>query len=277
MNAILAVVRREPFVSFVVLAFALSWGLGAVLDGHPLLAPDGSFVSGVLIAALIVVGIADGRAGMKDLGRRIVRWRVSPRWYVVVFVLPVVIVATVAVLMPFLGGAPLDWSKQPALASTALLFATLVILPVGAPVSEEIGWRGVALPRLLIGRSALTASLILGVVWSLWHLPVVISDPVLRVPVPFFLQVIPMSVLFTWIFLHTRASVLIAILFHAWFDVVLAYVGAMIVPGDYPLLWWLLLVTETVAATIVVAIWGLDLTRRPSLEADPGPVPVKAT
>lgn len=277
MNAVLAVVRREPLVSFVVLAFALSWGLGAVLDGHPLLAPDGSFVSGVLIAALIVVGIADGRAGMKDLGRRIVRWRVSPRWYVVVFVLPVVIVATVVVLMPFLGGAPLDWSKQPALASTALLFAVLAILPVGAPVSEEIGWRGVALPRLLIGRSALTASLILGVVWSLWHLPVVISDPVLRVPLPFFLQVIPMSVLFTWIFVHTRASVFIAILFHAWYDVVLAYVGAMIVPGDYPLLWWLLLVAETIAATIVVAIWGFDLTRRPSLEADPGPVMVKAT
>ena len=270
MNAILAVVRRGPLGSFVVLAFALSWGLGAVLDGHPLLAPDGSFVSGVLIAALIVVAIADGRAGLKDLGRRVVRWRVSPSWYVVVFALPVVIVATVAILMPLLGAAPLDWSKQPALVSSAVLFAILMILPVGAPVSEEIGWRGVALPRLLIGRSALTASLILGIVWSLWHLPVVISDPALRVPVPFMLLVVPTSVLVTWIFVNTRASVFIAILFYAWFDVVLAYVGAMVSPSDYPLMWWLLLVTETLVAAVVVAVWSPDLIRRSSVEADTG-------
>ena len=276
MNTVLAVVRRQPLVSFFVLAFTLSWGLGAILNGHPLLAPDGSFVSGVLIAALTVVAIADGRAGLKDLAHRIVRWRVSPRWYVVVFVLPVVIVGTVVALLPIFGGDSLDWSKQPALASTAVLFAVLVVLPIGAPVSEEIGWRGVALPRLLIGRSALTASLILGVVWSLWHLPVVISDPELRVPVPFLLQVIPISVLFTWVFVHTRASVFIAILFHAWWDVVLAYAGAMVAPSDYPLLWWLLLVAETVAATIVVAIWGSALVRRPSVEAGPGPAPATA-
>lgn len=277
MNPVFAVVRRHPLVSFFVLAFTLSWGLGAILNGHPLLAPDGSFVTGVLIAALTVVAIADGRPGLNDLAHRIVRWRVSPRWYLVVFALPVVIVATVVALLPIFGGAPLDWSKQPALASTVLLFAVLVVLPIGAPVSEEIGWRGVALPRLLIGRSALTASLVLGAVWSLWHLPVVISDPELRVPVPFLLQVIPVSVLFTWIFVHTRASVFVAILFHAWLDVALAYAGAMVAPRDYPLLWWLLLATESVAAVIVVAIWGTALVRGPAVDAGSRPAPAAAS
>jgi hypothetical protein len=93
------------------------------------------------------------------------------------------------------------------------------------------------------------------------------SDPALRVPVPFLLQVIPLSVLMTWIFLHTRGSIFIAVLFHAWVDVVLGYVGAMVAPGDYALLWWLILATQTVAALVVVAIWGPKLIRGPSGEA----------
>jgi membrane protease YdiL (CAAX protease family) len=266
MNPILAIARRRPLASFFVLTFALCWGLGAVLDGT-MLAPDGIFLSGVLIAALIVVAVADGRSGLKDLGRRLLRWRVAPRWYAVVFLLPVAIIGTVAALTPLLGGAPLDWSKQLPLTTTALLFAIFLFVPLAAPLSEEIGWRGVALPRMLARRSALTASVILGVVWSIWHVPVVMSDPALRVPVPFLLQVIPLSVLMTWIFLHTRGSIFIAVLFHAWVDVVLGYVGAMVAPGDYALLWWLILATQTVAALVVVAIWGPKLIRGPSGEA----------
>ena len=70
----------------------------------------------------------------------------------------------------------------------------------------------------------------------MWHLPVVLADPGLRVPVPFLLQVVPLSIMFTWLFLRTKGSVLIAVLFHAWFDLVLMYVAAMVAPGDYRLL-----------------------------------------
>jgi membrane protease YdiL (CAAX protease family) len=271
MNIVLSVVRRSPLVSFVVLTFALCWGFGAILKGTPVLAPDGSFISGVFIAALTILAITDGRAGLKDLGRRLVRWRVAPRWYAVVFALPVVIVGTVMVLVPVFGGTPIDWTKQPGLANAAVFFVIFMLLPIGAPVCEEIGWRGFALPRLLAGRTALTASLILGVIWSLWHLPVILSDPVLRVPVPFLLAVIPLSILTTWIFLHTRASVFIAVLFHAWFDVVLLYGFAMVAPSDAALIWWLLAATKNVLAIIVVAIWGPDLIRRPSTEVQVGP------
>jgi membrane protease YdiL (CAAX protease family) len=268
MNSIRALMRRSPLVSFFGLAFILSWGAGAAIKGTPLLAPDGSFVAGVLIAALIVAVLVDGWAGLGDLGRRLLRWRVAPGWYAVVLLLPVLTVATLAGLLQLFDTTPLDWTKQPELAATALLFVVLMVLPVAAPVSEEIGWRGYALPRLLASRSALTASLVLGVIWSLWHLPVVLSDPVLRVPVPFLLQVIPTSVIFTWIFLHTRGSVFIALLFHAWFDVVLAYAGAMIAPSDYELMWWLLVAIQTGLAVVVLAIWGRNLVRRPSAGAE---------
>lgn len=262
MNAIRTLVRRSPLVCFFVLTFALCWGLGAVLNGTPVLAPDANFISGVLIAALTVIGLADGRTGLMDLGRRMVRWRVAPVWYAVVFVLPVLITGTTLGLLSLFGGTPLDWTKLPSVASMATFFAIFMLLPVGAPVAEEIGWRGFALPRLLVGRSALTASLILGVIWSLWHLPVTLATPELRVPVPFLLAVIPLSVLTTWIFVHTRSSVFIAILFHAWFDVVLLAGFGMVAPSDAALTWWLLGATETVLAIVVVAIWGRDLVRR---------------
>jgi hypothetical protein len=109
------------------------------------------------------------------------------------------------------------------------------------------------------------ASLVVGVIWSVWRLPVVVADPVLRVPVPFLLGVIPTSVLFTWLFLHTRGSLLPAVLLHAWFDVVLGSGGAMVAPGECPLLWWLLLAALTAAAglAIVAERWRLAPGRRP--------------
>ena len=252
MDAVGSLARRSPVVSFFVLAYALSWGLGAVLNGTPV-APNANFVAGVPLAALVVAALTEGRRGVLDLGRRLVRWRVGLRWYAVVFALPLGLVGVALALLPLAGGTPLDWTKRPGLVETALLLGLLVVLPFGAPLGEEVGWRGFALPRLLARRSPLAASLVLGVVWSLWHLPVVVSDPVLRTPVPFLLVVVPASVLFTWLFLHTRGSVLLAVLFHAWFDVVLAGGAAMVAPGDYARLWWLLLAVQTAAAAAVIA------------------------
>jgi membrane protease YdiL (CAAX protease family) len=260
-RAVTSAVRRSPLVAFFVLTFVLCWGLGTILDGHPLLAPLGNFVSGVLIAALVVTAIADGRSGLVDLGRRLVRWRVGARWYGVVLILPIAIIGTVAALLPVLGGTPLDGTKRPDPVQTALFVAFLTIFPLGTPFGEEVAWRGFALPRLLVRRSALAASLALGVIWAVWHLPVVLADPALRTPAPFMLQVIPTSVLFTWIFLHTRGSIFIAVLFHAWLNVALASVAPMVAPHDYPLMWWLILAVQSAAAIVLVAILGPGLAR----------------
>src|SRR4029434_2330229 len=84
-------------------------------------------------------------------------------------------------------------------------------------VGEELGWRGYALPLLLEKRSAVTASLILGVIWGVGHLPtfVIPGTPQYGLPfVAFLLLTIEYSILMTWVFLHTSGSVLIATLFH---------------------------------------------------------------
>jgi membrane protease YdiL (CAAX protease family) len=267
MHAVTSLVRRSPLVSFFVLAFALSWGVGAILNGQTLLAPNASFILGAPIAALFVIGVTQGMYGFKDLGRRMINWRVSPAWYVVVFVLPVVIVVAVLGLEPFFGATPLDWSKQPPLTSIVFLFGLFMVFPLATPIAEEIGWRGLALPRLLATRSGLTASLILGVIWAVWHLPVVLNAPEVRVPIPFMLAVIPLSVLTTWVFVHTRGSMFIAILLHAWYNAVLPFGFAMVAPGDAALAWWLLAGVQTVAALIVIGIYGPSLARGTSQEA----------
>ena len=67
MHAVVAVLRRRPVGGFFVLAYALSWGLGAALNGTPV-APNANFVAGVPLAALAVAALTDGRRGVLDLG-----------------------------------------------------------------------------------------------------------------------------------------------------------------------------------------------------------------
>jgi len=266
MNAVTSLVRRSPLVSFFVLTYALSWGVGALFAGVPLIAPDRLFGAGPLVA-LIVAALASGRAGLRDLGRRLLQWRVGLRWYAMVLVLPILLVGTAVALIPVFGGTAPDWTKAPDLAPMALMLVVFLVLPLAVPLGEEIGWRGFALPRFLTVRSPLTASLILGVIWSLWHLPVVLDKPDLRTPAPFLLTVIPTAALFTWLFLRTGGSLLIAVLFHAWSDLVLQYFGEVIARSDYARLWWLLLTVESIVAGVVLLADRHRFTAKPEEQA----------
>jgi membrane protease YdiL (CAAX protease family) len=191
---------------------------------------------------------------LNHLARRLVQWKVAPAWYGVVFIFPLALVGSAVVVMNLAAGVPLDWSERPAHGQIAASFFLLLVLPAGAPLAEEIGWRGLALPRLLAVRSPWTASLILGAVWSLWHLPILVSDPGLRPPLPFLLMVLPLSIIFTWIHIETGGSLAIAVVFHAWYDVVLMSTSEMIPRSEYDLLFWLLFAAQSAAAILVVLL-----------------------
>jgi hypothetical protein len=93
----------------------------------------------------------------------------------------------------------------------------LVILSGTDGLGEELAWRGFALPRLLTRHNALVASLVLGTLWGLWHLPLVWTEGATMYQQPIWLflaDILAKSVLFTWVFLHTRGSVLLAVLLH---------------------------------------------------------------
>jgi membrane protease YdiL (CAAX protease family) len=128
-------------------------------------------------------------------------------------------------------------------------------------VGEELGWRGFALPRLLVGRSALAASLILGLLWLGWHLPSYTTGAISAILIP--LPLIT-AFLYTWLYQNTNGSVLIAILFHSMINTV-ADIFYPLFTGVYLVqMLWLFLVVNLLVTVAVVVIAGPNLRRQPA-------------
>jgi membrane protease YdiL (CAAX protease family) len=252
MRAVGALLKLYPLTAFFVLAYALSWWVYPLIQVSPLLGFVGLF--GPAVAAIIVVAAAEGKAGLKNLLGRILRWRVGVRWYVIALGLPAVLALATAG-MHLLLGAP----TPVRLGQLSILEPILFMLVVG----EELGWRGYALARLLATRSMLSASLILGVLWGAWHLPtfVIPGLPQQGIPISaFMLLTTAYSVLFTWIYLHTAGSVLIATLFHGAINFCQGFFLSGIDPTRE---YWLLAFVWWVAALVVVVATGATLVRKP--------------
>src|SRR5215212_410367 len=211
--------RSHPLVTFFVLAFAITWVVWVPRAAGVPLGVLGQVWTWIpAIAALLAAALTGGRGAVRDLGARLVRWRVGWQWYVVVILGPAVFSLVVAGVYVMLGGSWAD-AAPPALREGPLLLLPifLAILTLTDGLGEELAWRGFALPQLLTRYNALAASLILGVIWALWHLPLLWTEGngMFHQPVWLLLMdVTAKSVLFTWVFLHTRGSVLIAMLFH---------------------------------------------------------------
>src|ERR671920_1383569 len=206
----MSLIRRHPLVSFFVLAYVLSWwpAILYVLD----LAPQPIVGFGPFLAALVVLAITHGKTGVVTLLRRMVQWRVGPRWYAIALLLPVAI-ALAAAGLNLLSGAQfpssIEFAGWTSILSTFLL---LLLVPGIGGTWEEPGWRGYALPRLQVGRSALVASLILWVGLVIWHLPLMIVGEIHWSDVVFILGFV---IVFNWVFNNANGSVLILMLMHA--------------------------------------------------------------
>jgi membrane protease YdiL (CAAX protease family) len=167
---------------------------------------------GPALSATVVEAATAGRSGVTQLLKRLLIWRVGLAWYVVVLGLPPLLALVATGLAVALGA---EAALQPPTWGVADL--VLFVLVVG----EEIGWRGYALPRLLARTSPLVASVVLGLLWAGWHLPAYVlpGTPQFGSPFgPFLVWVVAQAVLFTWVFNHTRGSLLLATLFHGSID-----------------------------------------------------------
>jgi membrane protease YdiL (CAAX protease family) len=211
--------RRYQLVIIIVAIFVATW---VVWVPRALGVPVG--VLGPLwtwapaVATVIGVGVLRGRAGLAELGRRLLTWRVGWWWYPVVLLAPLVFSLTVAGLAVLLG-QPWPEVRPPFLALTlGGLLVTLLILILTDGIGEEVAWRGYLLPRLLERRGPVVASLVLGVIWWLWHLPLVWTAGAAIEGQPLWLLLVDLlakSLIFTAVFLCTKGSLLIAILLHA--------------------------------------------------------------
>jgi membrane protease YdiL (CAAX protease family) len=206
----------------------------------------------------------------RDYWRRVVDVRAIPaRWlFVTVLFTPALLAVAVLVDLATGGTAVLDRIAEravPFFAAPWTLPSFAAHVLVYGPIPEELGWRGYVLDRLQARWNALTASLILGVLWAVFHYPLFFiqdADPhhAQGAWSPWFWQfmigIVPSAVIYTWIFNNTRRSTLAAILFH--FASNFTYLFANTTPGTNlcaTLLWVL-------AAIVVVACWGADTLRR---------------
>src|SRR5215208_3663122 len=255
MNSMTSVIKRHPLVVFFALAFAISWGSYYILSG-PFLFPFGS-----ILAALIVASLTAGRNGLKDLVSRCLRWHVGLKWYAAALFVPVVIgLATVSLNVLF--GAPMPTAAQ--LGPWYSLFLMFPVAIVDAPLWEETGWRGYALPRFSADRSPLANTLILGVLLAAWHLPIALSGGALAIP--YLVATIASAVVTNWVYYNARASALLAILFHSVGNTLGIYFSPAFSGPDLARYFWLLATVNIMAAALVVLLTGTTLQRRPMMQ-----------
>ena len=239
----------HPFIWFFVLTYVGSWlcltpmvlgqdGLGFLPYSVPFALYVALFLAasflGPTLAAVVVTGALDGKAGIKQFFRRYVQWRVGVRWYLLIlFGFPVIYFLAASI---WLGMRPLEllvqqWSTF----FTTYLFA-LLIFPAILQWGEEPGWRGFAQTRLQRPYGALRASLIVGFLHAVWHLPVylLVAGPPAAGPFNLakfasnIVAVMIVTVLFTWIFNGGAESILVAVLTHASFNGAQAWLGTLI-------------------------------------------------
>jgi membrane protease YdiL (CAAX protease family) len=207
-----SVVKRHPIISFFVLTFVLSWwpwplyAMGVPWAISPLL-------PGPLLAALIVIPITQGWAGLRELGSRMIRWRVGWRWYALALGIPLAVAVAAVALSVALGAPAPSLASLPALTAILMVFGIKLINPLNGPMGEEPGWRGVALPGLQgSGLSPLLATLILAPLVALWHVPLVFAHEISPVGL---LGAFTFTFVATWVFNHTGGSVFMTLVMHA--------------------------------------------------------------
>ena len=238
-RGIKALLARHPLVSFFVMSYAFTWLVWApwVLgeDGAGLLPINISqtasgylnataILAGPTLSAFIMTATTEGREGVGRLVRRLVLWRVGFRWYL--FALLGVPLIMLVGTMIYSGDLP----NLGALGGPSYLLSYLgtyaLVVVLGGPLFEEIGWRGFALPRMERLHGPILASVILGVLWALWHLPEFLvptwaassgGGGILGITL-FIVTAVTFTIVITWVFNNTRASVLLAILVHTSID-----------------------------------------------------------
>jgi uncharacterized protein len=205
--------RRHPVVSYFVLAFGLSWAVwipmalaGARVYEGQAWPTDLPGIFGPLVAAFIMSAVVAGGAGIRGLLQRMARWRVAGKWYLVALS-PLAFYAVTVAIQGALGQGWPDLSqlgKFSGLPLVAIPVMLLLLLLTAYP--EETGWRGFAAEEMLKTRSFLWTTVVIGLLWALWHVPgmfVIQSYSQMGIAsFPMFtLGIVAGSILLTWLYL----------------------------------------------------------------------------
>ena len=233
MNTITTWVQKHALLAYLILAYALSWiiGIPLALRAQGIIQMQIPFslhyliAYGPMLSALIVTGLTSGASGLQKLSGRMTKWRIGLGWWLFA-VTPLVFYILTASVLWLLHGEPIDilsLGEIDFLPPLGLVALPVWILTFG--IGEETGWRGFALPRLQKDHSALSATVILWIIWAFWHLPMFFyTYPVSIIP-GFLIGLLAGSITFTWLYNSTRGSVLMVALWHGAFNFTTACVS----------------------------------------------------
>ncbi len=271
-------IKSKQLLAFFILTFIISWfGWGTSLllgnaEGHAASGIESIFVAlvgflagfGPLLAAIIVIKVSG--ASIINWLKQILIWRVKIPWYLAALGLPILIFAIITAIYALLGGE-IDLGGMDNIEFLIFIVPVFIYTTLIGGGIEEFGWRGFALPKLQESFNALTASLILGFVHAIWHLPMLFMPGTYHANSSFVLYAImgiAMSILFTWIY-NSTGSVLLAILFHGMRN---TFFIAAILPAfdmetfEVPQIPLSLQITETSVwlffALLVIVVFGSD-------------------
>jgi membrane protease YdiL (CAAX protease family) len=236
-----------------VVAVYVNWLLFAhLLDSGAGIFDWGLAVIATLMPGWIFFNTHASLPGVRTLLNPLTRWRTNPLWFVVALLLMLSLSILGGLLVALLSDQPLFAWTEALMASESMrnlpltLFATALY---GGPLGEEAGWRGFALPRLQKRFDPLLASVWLGLIWGLWHLPLHVTgyynqafgDPISGLLLRAF-TTIPLALIFTWLYNRTRGNLLVMVCLHTAVNVS----SSLIAPGTG------LYITTTLAVVFMV-------------------------
>jgi membrane protease YdiL (CAAX protease family) len=254
-----------------VMTYGISWA-GALVVAAPYLLRHESvpkfaglmmfpaMLLGPSLAGIVLTRIVDGRTGLRDLFSRMFHGRLSARWYGALLIPPGVILIVLFGLRALVSSV---------YAPNHFLLGIAFGLPAG--FFEEIGWMGYAFPKMRLQNNALAPGILLGLLWAVWHLPVIdylgTATPHGGYWMPFFLAFLAamtaMRVLIAWVYVNTK-SVFLAQLLHISSTGSLVVFSPFRVTGAQEVLWYLV---YAAALWIVVAIVAKTYGKRLTLES----------
>jgi membrane protease YdiL (CAAX protease family) len=275
------IVRKYPALSLLVLA--MIFGIAILLTVIAAQLPEEAVqlvAFSASLAGIVLAAIEGRKGGVRELLGRVLIWRVGLRWWAFALLFPVIPAVGALYLTHLFGGPAVDWSGLKPLSG---IVPSIIILTILAGMGEEFGWRGFALPRLQARHNALVSSLIVGLIWGIWHIPLYLTPgtiqhewvldagflpPVLGYTV----FCIAWAIQYTWVFNNTKGSVLLAAVIHgsvnAWNGYIDVYRGNFAGILVYTALMWV------ISIVIVLLAGRANLSRKNKRnELEPESVP----
>ncbi len=277
-------IRRHPISIYFVLVFIITWGGILFVVGPEGFPGEGmqlqrlfplvflAMIAGPSLAGILLTSVTEGKEGLRGLLSRMSRWRVNIRWYgVALLITPLLLIAILAALTlisPVFVPGIITTSDRNA------LLVLSVVLGLAAGFFEEVGWTGFAVPKMQLRYGAFVASLILGLIWAMWHL---LADfwggyaafGMFYVP-HFLLWVVALPAyrfLMVWVYNNT-GSLFVAQLMHASYSGSQYLLGPSASAADNVLWNTVFSVSLWIVVAIVFFVGGAKMSARKNIEMD---------